>query len=93
MRRDASNGGARGVHRVVPACGGGRAETVRFDAIAGRLGRGRPGMTARYTHAADAVLLHAADDVADETLARSARHRAAGEPRSEAPARGACLAA
>ncbi len=60
-------------------------------AIAGLLGHRRAGMTGRYTHAADAVLLRAADDVADGTLARSAPHGAAEEPRAEAPARGACL--
>ncbi len=61
-------------------------------AIAGLLGHRRAGMTARYTHAADAVLLDAADHVADRTLARSARGGAAGEPRVEALASEACPA-
>ena len=39
-------------------------------AIAGLIGHKRAGITARYTHAADAVLLKVADEVARATLAK-----------------------
>ena len=57
-------------------------------AIAGLLGHRRAGVTARYTHSADAVLLGAADEVALEVLARSSGEGTAGEARAEAPAFG-----
>lgn len=58
-------------------------------AIAGLLGHRRASMTARYTHAADAVLLGAADKVANAVLTRSASESATGDPRAETPAFGA----
>jgi integrase len=47
-------------------------------AIAAMIGHRRQGMTARYTHAADAVVLAAADAVADETARRMGDAKPAG---------------
>jgi integrase len=48
-------------------------------AIAALIGHRRQGTTARYTHAADAVVLAAADAVADETARRMGDAKLAGE--------------
>ncbi len=48
-------------------------------AIAAMIGHRRQGTTARYTHAADAVVLAAADAVADETARRMGDAKPAGD--------------